>query len=70
MASAELVLICGAAFLWVFLILCLLALLMRLLMRVFPGLESTSDPAVVAALTAVLGTVLPGTKVTKIEEKP
>jgi len=25
---------------------------------------------VVAALTAVLGTLLPGTKVTKIEEKP
>ena len=69
MASVELVVICGAAFLWVFLILSLLALLMRLLMRLFPVMERGADPAVVAVLAAVLGTLLPGTKVTKIEEK-
>ena len=69
MVSAELVLICGAAFLWVFLILSLLALMMRLLMRAFPGKERATDPTVVAALASALGAVLPGTKVTKIEEK-
>jgi len=70
MESSELVVICGAALLWVFCILLLLALLMRLIIRVFPAAEKIGDPAVVAALTSVLQAILPGTKVTKIEEKP
>lgn len=70
MQSGELVVICGAALLWVFCILLLLALLMRLIIRIFPAAEKPGDPAVVAALTAVLQAILPGTKVTKIEEEP
>jgi hypothetical protein len=70
MESAELVLISVSAFLWVFIILCLLALLMRMLMWVFPGVGKGMDPAVLAAVTTVLQTALPGTKVTKIEERP
>ena len=70
MESMELVVICGAALLWVFGILLLLALLMRLIIRIFPAAERTADPAMLAALAAALQVVLPGTKVTKIEEKP
>lgn len=69
MSSPAFTLICGSAFLWVFLILCLLALLMWLLIRIFPSEDSGPDPAVVAALTTVLQFTYPGTKVTKIKEK-
>ena len=69
MESSELILICGAALLWVFCILSLLALLMRLIIRIFPTAEKAADPAVVAALAVALQAVLPGTKVTKIEER-
>jgi hypothetical protein len=65
----ELILVCGSAFLWVFLILCALALLMHLIMRIFPQAEQGMDPSLVAALTTVIPFVLPGTQVTKIEEK-
>ncbi len=65
----ELVVICGAALLWVFGILLLLAVLMRLIIRIFPAAKEITDPAVLAALTAALQVFLPGTKVTKIEEK-
>jgi uncharacterized membrane protein YqiK len=37
MESTELLLVCGAAFLWVFTILVVLALLMRLIIIFFPG---------------------------------
>ena len=69
MSTEAFTLICGSAFLWVFLILCLLAAVMWLLMRIFPSEESDPDPAVVAALAAALQLTYPGTKVTKIEEK-
>ncbi len=61
--------ICVSAFLWVFLILCLLALLMWLLMRIFPFEDSGPDSAVVAALATVQQIVYPGLKISKIEEK-
>ncbi len=61
--------ICVSAFLWVFLILCLLALLMWLLMRIFPFEDSGPDSAVVAAVTTVLQLTYPGIRITKIEEK-
>jgi hypothetical protein len=70
MESLELVVVCGAALLWVFGILLLLALLMRLIIRIFPAADKIADPAVLAALAAALQVVLPGTKVTKIEEGP
>ncbi len=69
MPSMELILVCGSAFLWVFLILCALALLMLLITKLFPPAKGGVDPTLVAALTSVIPTVLPGTKVTKIEEK-
>jgi hypothetical protein len=42
---------------------------MLLIMKLFPPAKGGVDPTLVAALTSVIPTVLPGTKVTKIEEK-
>ena len=69
MEPIELLVVCGAALLWVFGILILLALLMRVIIRFFPMAETPTDPAVLAALAAALQVALPGTRVTKIEEK-
>lgn len=71
MESTELFLVCGAAFLWVFTILIVLALLMRIIIVFFPEKKiSTEDTAsVIAAVAAALHSVFPGTKITKIEEK-
>lgn len=69
MESHELIFICATAFLWVFSILLLLALLMRVIMLVFVEKSRGPDTAVVAALSAVLASLLPGAKITEIEEK-
>ena len=69
MQSAELVVICGAAFLIVFIILTLLALTMKLIMIIFPEKKAVSDEAVIAALAAAVQNVFPGTKLTNIEER-
>ena len=69
MESTELLFVCGAAFLWVFAILVVLALLMRLIIIFFPEKKSRTDSAVIAAVTAALHSVFPGTKIMKIEEK-
>ena len=69
MQSAELVVICGAAFLIVFIILTLLALTMKLIMLIFPEKKAVSDEAVIAALAAAVQNVFPGTKLTHVEER-
>jgi len=69
MASAELLLICGVAFLMVFIILALLALSMRIIILLFPAKKAQVEAAMVAALTTAVQTAIPGTKVTKIEEE-
>ena len=69
MGSNELLFVCGAAFLWVFTILVVLALLMRLIIVFFPEKKSSTDSAVIAAVAAALHSAFPGTKITKIEEK-
>ena len=69
MESFEFFLICGAAFLWVFTILIVLALIMRLIIIIFPEKRALTDAVLVAALAAVFHSVFPGTKITKIEEK-
>lgn len=69
MESTDLVLICGVSFLMVFLILILLALVMRLIIVLFPEKKVETDAAIVAALTATMQSVFPGTNITKIEEK-
>lgn len=69
MESTDLFLICGVSFLMVFLILILLALCMRLIIFLFPEKKAKTDAAIVAALTATMQNLFPGTNVTKIEEK-
>jgi hypothetical protein len=63
------VVICGVAFLIVFVILALLALTMKLIMIIFPEKKAVSDGAVIAALAAATQTVFPGTKITNVEER-
>jgi hypothetical protein len=53
----------------VFFILILLALSMRLIIFLFPEKKATTDAAIIAALTATMQNLFPGTNVTKIEEK-
>ncbi|MGD8537661.1 MAG: hypothetical protein PVI66_02965 [Candidatus Aminicenantes bacterium] len=69
MEPTDLTLICGIAFLIVFLILAFLAFIMRIIMLVFPEKAAEIDPAIVAAVAATVQTVFPGTKITKLEEK-
>ena len=69
MHSAELLYICASAFVAVFVLLILLAVVMRLIMVLFPHRQVRTDAAVLAALTSVVTTLYPGTKVTKVEEK-
>jgi len=68
MQSAELAFICAVAFIMVFMILALLALTMRFIMFLFPEKKVKTDAAVIAAVAAAVQTVLPGTKITKLEE--
>lgn len=69
MASPDLLLVCGAAFLWVFAILIGLALVMRLIILLFPKKTTGSDAALIAAVGAVVSAVFPGGKITHIEER-
>ncbi len=68
MESLDLLAICASAFVGVFLLLTILALVMRLITVLFPERESASDSAMIAAVSTVLQTVYPGTKITKVEE--
>ena len=69
MGSNELIVICGIAFLSVFMILAVLAFSMRLIILIFPEKKIGLDGAVVAALASTVNRIFPGTKITKIEEK-
>lgn len=70
MESSSLLLICAVSFFMVFLILVLLALVMRLIIFLFPERKTATDLTVIAAITATVQTIFPGTNVTNIEEKP
>ncbi|NOR13811.1 MAG: hypothetical protein GQ545_11215 [Candidatus Aminicenantes bacterium] len=69
METTELYMICGIAFLVVFVILTLLAFLMRIIMLIFPEKVAEIDSALIAAVAATVQTVFPGTKITKLEER-
>jgi hypothetical protein len=69
MEPTDLTMICGIAFLIVFIILALLAFLMRIIMLIFPMRAAETDPAMIAAVAATIQSVFPGTKITKLEEK-
>jgi hypothetical protein len=61
--------ICSIAFTAVFALLAFLAVAMHFITLLFPDRESLIDPTLVAAISAAVATVLPGAKVTNIEEE-
>ena len=67
--SPQLLLACIAAAVAVFVLLTALALVMRALIAVFPDRTARTDPAVLAAVTAVLTAAYPGMRITKVEEE-
>lgn len=69
METNELYVICGIAFLVVFIILAFLAFLMRIIMLIFPEKVAEIDSAMIAAVAATVQTIFPGTKITKLEER-
>ena len=69
MQSVDLAVICSVAFLMVFVILALLAVVMKLIILILPEKKAVSDAAMIAAITAAVQTVFPGTKLTKVEER-
>ncbi len=69
MSSTELFFICAVAFLMVFIILALLAFSMRIIILIFPEKKAKLDAAMIAAVTTAVQTIMPGTKVTKVEEE-
>lgn len=69
MGSYELLYVCLAALLWVFTILLFLAAIMGIITKIFPKKDIGPDPAIVAAISASLHSIFPGSKITQIEEK-
>ena len=69
MDSASLLSICGSSFLWVFILLTVLAVIMKLITVIFPQKKEVTDAAVLAAISTTMTSRYPGTKITKIELK-
>ena len=67
--ETDLIMICGIAFLIVFIILALLAILMRITMIIFPQKSVGMDSAMIAAIAATIHAAFPGTTISKLEEK-
>jgi len=68
MQSLDLLPICITAFLAVFVLLTVLAVVMRIIELIFAHKETTADAAMLAAVTAAVRAVYPGTIITKVEE--
>lgn len=68
MEEANLFVICLNAFIAVFILLTLLAACMRLLTTLFPPPHATSGAAMTVAISGAVTTLLPGARVTRIEE--
>ena len=69
MSEASLSTICGVAFLAVFVLLITLAVVIRLITLAFPAHDQSDKAALVAAISAAVAAVYPGTRVTRIEEE-
>jgi hypothetical protein len=61
--------VCSLAFLTVFALLAFLALAMHVITLSFPATKAVLDSAVVAAVTNTVAALIPGARVTKIEEE-
>ena len=69
MIATSLFAVCGLAFLIVFLLLSFLAVVMHLITEAFPEREVALEPAMVAAISSTVATLIPGARVTRIEEE-
>jgi hypothetical protein len=69
MGSPGLLVVCVSAFAAVFLLLTLLAVVMRALIAVFPEKVTTTDSAVLAAVTAAAFAAYPGARIANIQEE-
>jgi len=67
--ATSLFAVCGLAFLIVFLLLSFLAVVMYLITEAFPEREAALGPAMVAAISSTVATLIPGARVTRIEEE-
>jgi hypothetical protein len=61
--------VCSLAFLVVFVLLAFLAAAMHVITTAFPPKKAVLDSAVVAAVSSTVATLIPGARVTKIEEE-
>lgn len=68
MIDTSLVVVCGTAFIAVFLLLSVLAIIIRLVTLVFPA-EDTDDAALVAAVNAAIARTYSGCHVVRLEEE-
>lgn len=69
MIESNLVALCITAFTAVFVLLGVLAVVMYLIMLVFPQLRKPLDATHVAVITSTFQALIPGAKVTRIEEQ-
>ncbi len=67
--EVNLVAVCGIAFGAVFTLLTFLAIVMQVITTVFPERAPTVDSTVVAAISGTVASLIPGARVTRIEEK-
>lgn len=69
MEDTQVLVVCLVAFGAVFTILTFLAIVMNLLVALFPERKAQIDEALVAAISSSVSTLLPGARVTRIEEE-
>lgn len=69
MEVPSLITICAIAFVSVFLLLSSLALVIRIITEAFPVPRQVLDSALVAAVSTAVAAILPGARVTNIEEE-
>ncbi len=68
METSSLMAICITAFVSVFVLLTVLAGVMRLITSIFPQVAKAFSEEHAAAITTTIQTLIPGSKVTRIEE--
>jgi hypothetical protein len=68
-AAPNVLAICAIAFAVVFAVLGVLAAAMRLITVFFPARSAAADAAVIAAISGAVSALLPGSRVTRIEEE-
>jgi len=66
--ETNLLMVCGTAFVAVFILLIALAVIIRLISVAFPALRKGDDAVLAAAISTTVAAIYPGAQVTRIEE--